>query len=75
LARDVKFKSCPQRAAHILRKRWNRLKSRTARSLRTTARYTHVSAATICSTCSPLDLLPKTVEQIQKLKSTEPVHS
>ena len=43
------------------------------RSLRTTARYTHVSAATICSTCSPLDLLPKTVEQIQKLKSTEPV--
>lgn len=45
------------------------------RSLRTTARYTHVSAATICSTCSPLDLLPKTVEQIQKLKSTEPVHS
>jgi hypothetical protein len=45
------------------------------RSLRTTARYTHVSAATICSTCCPLDLLPKTVEQIQKLKSTEPVHS
>lgn len=45
------------------------------RSLRTTARYTHVSAATICSTCSPLDLLPKTVEQIQKLKGTEPVHS
>jgi site-specific recombinase XerD len=43
------------------------------RSLRTTARYTHVSAATICSTRSPLDLLPKTVEQIQKLKSTEPV--
>jgi len=45
------------------------------RSLRTTARYTHVSRETICSTSSPLDLLPKTVEEIQKLKSAEPVHS
>jgi site-specific recombinase XerD len=45
------------------------------RSLRTTARYTHVSSETICSTSSPLHLLPKTVEEIQKLKSAEPVHS
>ena len=37
------------------------------RSLRTTARYTHVSRETICSTSSPLDLLPKTVEEIRKL--------
>jgi integrase/recombinase XerD len=44
------------------------------RSLRTTARYTHVSRETVCSTSSPLDLLPKTVEEIQKIKSTEPVH-
>ena len=28
------------------------------RSLQTTARYTHVSATTICATSSPLDLLP-----------------
>jgi integrase/recombinase XerD len=45
------------------------------RSLRTTARYTHVSTATLCSTASPLDSLTKTVEEIQKLKSTEPVQS
>jgi site-specific recombinase XerD len=45
------------------------------RSLRTTARYTHVSTATLCSTVSPLDLLTQTVEEIQKLKSTEPIHS
>jgi site-specific recombinase XerD len=44
------------------------------RSLRTTARYTHVSRETVCSTSSPLDLLPKTVEEIQKIKGTEPVH-
>jgi integrase/recombinase XerD len=43
------------------------------RSLRTTARYTHVSRETICSTCSPLDHLSKTVAEIQKLKNTEPV--
>jgi len=43
------------------------------RSLRTTARYTHVSTATLCSTASPLDSLTKTVEEIHKLKSTEPV--
>jgi integrase/recombinase XerD len=45
------------------------------RSLRTTARYTHVSTATLCSTVSPLDSLTKTVQEIQKLKSTEPVQS
>jgi site-specific recombinase XerD len=45
------------------------------RSLRTTARYTHVSRATLCSTVSPLDMLTKTVEEIQKLKNTEPVQS
>jgi integrase/recombinase XerD len=45
------------------------------RSLRTTARYTHVSTATFCSTVSPLDSLTKTVEEIQKLKSTWPVQS
>jgi integrase/recombinase XerD len=45
------------------------------RSLRTTARYTHVSTATLRSTASPLDSLTKTVEDIQKLKSTEPVQS
>ena len=28
------------------------------RSLQTTARYTHVSASTVCATSSPLDLLP-----------------
>jgi site-specific recombinase XerD len=28
------------------------------RSLQTTARYTHVSTATVCATPSPLDLLP-----------------
>jgi len=42
------------------------------RSLQTTARYTHVSRTTVCSTSSPLDLLPKTVEEIQKTKSAEP---
>ena len=41
------------------------------RSLRTTARYTHVSRNTICSTSSPLDLLPKAVEQIRKITSTK----
>jgi integrase/recombinase XerD len=45
------------------------------RSLRTTARYTHVSRETLCSTASPLDLLTKTVEEIQKLKSADLVHS
>lgn len=45
------------------------------RSLRTTARYTHVSQATICSTSSPLDQLSKAVADIQKLKNTDPVHS
>lgn len=45
------------------------------RSLRTTARYTHVSRETICSTWSPLDHLSKTVAGIQKLKNTEPVRS
>jgi len=45
------------------------------RSLQTTARYTHVSRETLGSTTSPLDLLTKTVEEIQKLKSTVPVHS
>lgn len=44
------------------------------RSLQTTARYTHVSRETLGSTASPLDLLTKTIEEIQKLKSTEPVH-
>lgn len=45
------------------------------RSLRTTARYTHVSTATLRSTPSPLDSLTKTVEEIQKLKSSDPVQS
>jgi site-specific recombinase XerD len=45
------------------------------RSLRTTARYTHVSTATLRSTASPPDSLTKTVQEIQKLKSTEPVQS
>ena len=45
------------------------------RSLRTTARYTHVSRATICSTSSPLDQLSKAVADIQKLKNTDPVRS
>jgi integrase/recombinase XerD len=45
------------------------------RSLRTTAIYTHVSLSTICSTSSPLDQLPKTVADIQKLKDTDPVRS
>jgi integrase/recombinase XerD len=45
------------------------------RSLRTTARYTHVSTNTLRSTASPLDLLTKTVGEIQKLKSSEPVRS
>lgn len=33
------------------------------RSLQTTARYTHVSAKTVCSTRSPLDLLPPPVRK------------
>ncbi len=45
------------------------------RSLRTTSRYTHISAETLRSTSSPLDLLDKTVEDIQKLKTSQPVHS
>jgi site-specific recombinase XerD len=45
------------------------------RSLRTTARYTHVSRETICSTSSPLDQLSKAVADIQKLKNTDPVRS
>lgn len=43
------------------------------RSLRTTGMYTHVSRETVCSTCSPLDLLPKAVAEIQKIKNAEPV--
>jgi site-specific recombinase XerD len=45
------------------------------RSLRTTAKYTHVSRETICSISSPLDHLSKAVADIQKLKNTDPVHS
>ena len=45
------------------------------RSLRTTAKYTHVSRETICSTSSPLDQLSKAVADIQKLKTTDPVRS
>jgi integrase/recombinase XerD len=45
------------------------------RSLQTTARYTHVARSTVCSTPSPLDLLPKAVAQIQQMKKTEPVQS
>lgn len=45
------------------------------RSLRTTARYTHVSRETICSTSSPLDLMPKAVAEIQKIRNAEPVRS
>ena len=45
------------------------------RSLRTTSRYTHVSTETLRSVVSPLDLLTKTVEEIQKLKTSDPVHS
>jgi site-specific recombinase XerD len=45
------------------------------RSLRTTAKYTHVSRETICSISSPLDQLSKAVADIQKLKNTDPVHS
>jgi integrase/recombinase XerD len=45
------------------------------RSLRTTSRYTHVSTETLRSVASPLDLLTKTVEEIQRLKSSEPIHS
>jgi integrase/recombinase XerD len=44
-------------------------------SLRTTTRYTHVSMETLHSIPSPLDFLPKAVEEIQKLKTSEPVHS
>jgi site-specific recombinase XerD len=32
------------------------------RSLQTTARYTHVSASTVCATSSPLDLLPDSTQ-------------
>jgi integrase/recombinase XerD len=42
------------------------------RSLRTTAIYTTVSNETVCATSSPLDLLPKTVEEIQKITRTQP---
>jgi integrase/recombinase XerD len=42
------------------------------RSLRTTAIYTTVSRETVCATSSPLDLLPKTVEEIQKITRTQP---
>jgi integrase/recombinase XerD len=45
------------------------------RSLRTTARYTHVSRETICSTSSPLDRMDKAVSEIQKLRNLEPVCS
>lgn len=45
------------------------------RSLSTTARYTYVATNTLRSTASPLDLLTKTVEEIQKLKNSEPVRS
>jgi integrase/recombinase XerD len=45
------------------------------RSLRTTSRYTHVSVETLRATASPLDLLTKTVEEIQKLKVSEPAGS
>jgi integrase/recombinase XerD len=45
------------------------------RSLRTTAKYTHVSRETICSISSPLDQLSRAVADIQKLKNTDPVHS
>jgi site-specific recombinase XerD len=45
------------------------------RSLQTTARYTHVSSSTVCSTSSPLDLLPKAVEEIEKIKNAQPVRS
>ena len=41
------------------------------RSLRTTAVYTNVSRETVCATSSPLDLLPKTVAEIQKLTRTQ----
>ena len=45
------------------------------RSLRTTSRYTHVSVETLLATASPLDYLTKTVEEIQKLKVSEPAGS
>jgi site-specific recombinase XerD len=45
------------------------------RSLRTTAIYTHVSRQTICATCSPLDLNPKAVAQIQTITDAQPVRS
>jgi site-specific recombinase XerD len=45
------------------------------RSLRTTSRYTHVSAETLRATASPLDYLTKTVEEIQKLKVSDPAGS
>ena len=41
------------------------------RSLRTTAIYTTVSRETVCATASPLDLLPKTVAEIQKITRTQ----
>lgn len=43
------------------------------RSLETTARYLHVAKSTVCSTPSPLDLLPEVVAGIEKMKSAEPV--
>ena len=43
------------------------------RSLRTTAIYTHVSRETVCSTCSPLDLMPKAIAEIRKVTNAEPV--
>ena len=35
-------------------------------------RYTYVSRETICSTSSPLDRLPKAIEEIHKITSTKP---
>jgi integrase/recombinase XerD len=32
-------------------------------NLQTTARYTHISANTVCATRSPLDLLPGSTQQ------------
>jgi site-specific recombinase XerD len=45
------------------------------RSLETTARYVHVAKSTLCSTPSPLDLLPGIAEEIGKVKSAGLVHS
>jgi site-specific recombinase XerD len=38
------------------------------RSLQTTARYTHVSAQTVCATVSPLDLIDKTIIDIGNIE-------